>query len=60
MEPTTRHTSVLRGLLEHSGTVGNLTADAHLAAMALEHGASVVRFDRDFARFDVAVVVPGR
>lgn len=30
---------------------GNLTNDAYLAALALEHGATVVTFDRDFARF---------
>ena len=31
--------------------VGNLVMDAHLAALALENGASVVTFDRDFLRF---------
>lgn len=30
---------------------GNLTNDAYLAALALEHGATVATFDRDFARF---------
>jgi uncharacterized protein len=38
-------------LLRDSGTGGNLTTDAHLAALALEHGAAVVSYDRDFARF---------
>ena len=37
------------GLLRESGTAGNLTTDAHLAALA--HGADVVSYDRDFARF---------
>ena len=50
-EPTSRHASVLRGLLRESGTAGNLTTDAHLAALAIEHGADIVSFDRDFARF---------
>jgi hypothetical protein len=34
------------------GTAGNLTTDAHLAALAIEHGATLVSFDRDFNRFD--------
>jgi uncharacterized protein len=50
-QPTARHASVLRGLLRDTGTAGNLTTDAHLAALALEHGADVVSYDRDFARF---------
>lgn len=52
VEPTARHLAVLRGLLRSSGTAGNLIADAHLAALALETGATVVSFDRDFARFE--------
>lgn len=52
IEPTRRHLPLLRGLLERAGTAGNLVSDAHLAALALEHGATVVSFDRDFARFE--------
>lgn len=52
VEPTRRHLPLLRGLLERAGTGGNLVGDAHLAALALEHGATVISFDRDFARFD--------
>lgn len=52
VEPTRRHLPLLRGLLERTGTAGNLVGDAHLAALALEHGATVVSFDRDFARFE--------
>lgn len=51
VEPTSRHVAVLQGLLEPRGTGGNLVNDAHLAALAVEHGADVVSFDRDFARF---------
>ncbi|GAA3924086.1 hypothetical protein GCM10022382_32270 [Microbacterium invictum] len=29
----------------------NLVSDAVIAAIAIEHGATVVSFDRDFARF---------
>jgi toxin-antitoxin system PIN domain toxin len=50
-EPTNRHAAVLHGLLRESGTAGNLTTDAHLAALAIEHGADIVSFDRDFDRF---------
>jgi uncharacterized protein len=60
VEPTRRHLPLLRGLLERAGTAGNLVGDAHLAALALEHGAAVVSFDRDFARFDgLALQRPG-
>jgi len=51
IEPTARHLHLLRGLLADTGTAGSLVGDAHLAALALEHDATVVSFDRDFARF---------
>jgi toxin-antitoxin system PIN domain toxin len=51
LQPTTRHVGLLRGLLEPLGAAGNLVNDAHLAGLALEHGAEVVSFDSDFARF---------
>lgn len=44
VEPTRRHLPLLRGLLHRTGTAGNLVGDAHLAALALEHGATVVTF----------------
>jgi toxin-antitoxin system PIN domain toxin len=60
IEPTGQHVSLLRGLLERTGTAGNLVADAHLAALALEHGATIVSFDRDFGRFaGIALLHPG-
>ena len=49
--PGEHHWSVLRSLLKASGTGGNLTSDAHLAALALEHGCSVCSADNDFRRF---------
>lgn len=52
VEPTGRHLGLLRGLLSTSGGAANLVNDAHLAALALEHGAEIVSFDRDFARFE--------
>ena len=51
VHPTSRHHVVLRRLLEPLGTAGNLVPDAHLAALALEHGATVASCDRDFGRF---------
>jgi toxin-antitoxin system PIN domain toxin len=49
--PTHRHAVVLRELLEPLGTAGNLTSDAHLAALAIEHGAELCSADADFSRF---------
>jgi uncharacterized protein len=51
VEPTTRHLAVLSGLLESAGTGGNLVSDAHLAALAVEHDATIVTYDSDFSRF---------
>lgn len=52
VHPGERHAEVLGRLLRSAGTAGNLTTDAHLAALAIEHGATVVSFDRDFALFE--------
>jgi toxin-antitoxin system PIN domain toxin len=49
--PTERHPALLQELLEPLGTAGNLTSDAHLAALAIEHGAELCSSDTDFARF---------
>jgi uncharacterized protein len=51
VHPTDRHAAVLRDLLTRVGTAGNLTTDAHLAALALEHGATLYSSDNDFSRF---------
>lgn len=51
VHPTARHAAVLRSLLVESGTAGNLVTDAHLAALCIEHGASICTYDRDFSRF---------
>jgi uncharacterized protein len=50
-EPTDRHYDVLESLLDFPGVRGNLVQDAHLAALALEHGLTVCSADTDFARF---------
>ncbi len=51
VHPGARHEALVSRLLLGAGTAGNLTTDAHLAAMAIEHGATLVSFDRDFERF---------
>ena len=51
VNPSERHAGALRDLLEPLGTAGNLTSDAHLAALAIEHGAELCSSDTDFARF---------
>lgn len=52
LHPGERHAPILRELLERAGTGGNLTSDAHLAAIAIEHGAKLATFDSDFHRFE--------
>lgn len=51
LHPGDRHAMLLRELLEPVGTAGNLTVDAHLAALAIEHGAELCSADADFSRF---------
>ena len=48
---TDEHAECLLALLDEAGAAGDLTTDAHLAALAFCRGATVVSFDRDFARF---------
>ncbi|GAB18996.1 hypothetical protein GOEFS_073_00150 [Gordonia effusa NBRC 100432] len=57
-EPGPRHFELMRGLLEGAGTAGNLTNDAYLAALTLELGGKIATLDRDFARFDLPLVIP--
>ena len=51
LQPTERHSGILSRLLLVTGAAGNLTSQAHLAALALEHGATVGSFDKDFKKF---------
>jgi uncharacterized protein len=51
VQPTAQHAAHLHDLLESVGTAGNLTSDAHLAALAIEHGAELCSRDADFSRF---------
>jgi len=49
--PGNNHWSILCNLVSASGTGGNLTTDAHIAALAIEHGYAVYSTDNDFKRF---------
>jgi hypothetical protein len=49
--PTERHWALLSRLLTSGQASGPLVSDAHLAALAIEHGATLATNDRDFARF---------
>lgn len=60
IDPSPRHLEVLSGLLAETGTAANLVSDAHLAALAIEHHATLVTFDADFGRFrEVCTERPG-
>lgn len=51
IDPTERHWLVFQQLLISGQAVANLVADAHLAALAMEHGCELNSTDADFARF---------
>ena len=51
VHPGDRHADILFDLLESAGSAGNLTTDAHLAALAIEHQAELHSTDADMARF---------
>ena len=55
--PGESHWAVLKTLVAAAGTAGNLTTDAHLAAMALEGGWTLVSTDHDFRRFPALAVL---
>ena len=51
LQPGAGHAGILGRLLLAAGAGGNLTNDAHIAAIAIVHQAEVLTFDNDFARF---------
>jgi toxin-antitoxin system PIN domain toxin len=51
VRPTERHWTVFKQVLTDGQAVANLVTDAHLAALAIEHGCELVSTDSDFARF---------
>lgn len=50
-QPTERHREVLGALLTVAGLQANFVSDAHLAALAIEHGLLLCSTDGDFGRF---------
>jgi toxin-antitoxin system PIN domain toxin len=51
VQPTQRHWVVFQQMLTDGQARGNLVTDAHLAALAIEHGCVLCSTDADFARF---------
>jgi predicted nucleic acid-binding protein len=51
VNPTERHWTVFQQMLRQGQAVANLVTDAHLAALAVEHGCELVSTDADFSRF---------
>ena len=51
VHPGDTHSRILRDLFGVLGTAVNVTSDAHLAALAIEHGAELCSCDNDFSRF---------
>jgi toxin-antitoxin system PIN domain toxin len=49
--PGAQHWPLFKQLLREVGAAGNLTSDAHLAALAIEAGCELATTDHDFARF---------
>jgi hypothetical protein len=51
LNPGERHWDILRAMMIKGQARGPLVTDAHVAALAIEHGAALATTDRDFARF---------
>jgi len=51
VRPTERHWTVFQQMLTDGQAIANLVTDAHLAALAIEHGCELASTDSDFARF---------
>ena len=52
IHPSERHFALFARLIGELGTAGNLTTDAHLAALAMERGMTLQSTDADFSRFE--------
>jgi predicted nucleic acid-binding protein len=52
LSETGRHPALLERVVQESRVTGNLIHDAHLVALAIEHGVhEILTLDGDFARF---------
>lgn len=52
INPGPRHLELLRELCDEADAMGDLIADAAVAAIGAEHGGEVISLDSDFARFE--------
>lgn len=50
-QPADQHRAIIGRLLRENPSAGKLVPDAHLAALAIEHGLTLCSSDGDFARF---------
>ena len=55
--PTARHWDIFRDLIIDGQATGPLVMDAHLAALAIEHDATLATTDRDFTRFSTLKII---
>jgi hypothetical protein len=51
LNPTEKHWEIFQEMLTAGQATGNLVPDAHLATLAIEHGAVLYSTDSDFSRF---------
>jgi hypothetical protein len=51
LQPGEAYWHILRDLIGEAQAVADLIVDAHLAALAIEHSATLCSTDRDFTRF---------
>jgi len=51
LQPGQQHPAILASLLRKTQVTGPLIMDAHLAALAIEHGAVLYSTDKDFDEF---------
>lgn len=58
VRPGARHWPIFADLVSQHRLRGNDIPDAYYAALALEHGATMVSADRGFRRFDIRVLDP--
>jgi toxin-antitoxin system PIN domain toxin len=57
LNPGPMYWSIFQRVATDARVHGNLVNDAHLAALAIEHGATIYTADGDFARFGRAQVI---
>ncbi len=51
ISPSEHHWNIFRKIIEPLGAFGNITTDAHIAALAVENGGTLYSTDNDFSRF---------